>query len=218
MPVVVHAAGACQRDHRVRGHPQLEPLGSSADASGHHALVAAHRLVDKVGHQRAVRAETTALGTGMAERGHGPAVGGPRTRDCVGQAHCGSGVSGPNLVKAIARCRAAARIWSGISTGPPIDCALIAAGAASSTIPPTKTASSALRWNTTTPLLASSTRWSEVGEGAIAVPAVLAVGIPRSFDDCCCGDDGASVVDAVDRPLVGQALQLVGPTIVECQA
>jgi hypothetical protein len=55
-------------------------------------------------------------------------------------------------------------------------------------------------------------------EGAIAVPAVLAVGIPRSFDDCCCGDDGASVVDAVDRPLVGQALQLVGPTIVECQA
>ena len=53
--------------------------------------------------------------------------------------------------KATARCSAAARISGSISTGPPMALAVIAARAASSTIPPTRTACSGVRWKTRTP-------------------------------------------------------------------
>ena len=57
----------------------------------------------------------------------------------------------PLLSNVMARCRATARSSSAISTGPPMLAALRPAWAASSTTPPTKMASSAVRWNTRTP-------------------------------------------------------------------
>ena len=54
----------------------------------------------------------------------------------------------PRASSVIARCSAAARMSGAISTGPPSAMALIAACAASSTTPPMKTASSAVRWKT----------------------------------------------------------------------
>ena len=75
-----------------------------------------------------------------------------RRRSALGQA-----VFVPAASNVIARWSAAARISLGMATGPPRAMALIAALAASSTTPPVRTASSGVRWKTSTPWLARST-------------------------------------------------------------